>query len=87
MANFHVDWPYGSDRIFEWHEDHVDGNGGHQRDGGGAAMAKGISREFAEHVRDLRNWSVNAAVLRRFPFLEGKCLFVEMAGGITSPTR
>jgi len=83
VANFHVKWPYGNDRIFEW--DHS-GQGG--SDGGpyGVGGAKGISREFMEHVRDLGNWSVNAEVLRRFPFLEGKCLFVEMVGGVTSPS-
>jgi len=87
VANFHVEWPYGNDRIFEWDQPPSGGNGGiGGQDASGVGGANGISREFMEHVRQLGNWSVNAAVLRRFPFLEGKCLFVEMAGGLTSPT-
>jgi len=83
VANFHVDWPYGNDRIFEW--DHNE-RGGSERGLQGVGGARGISREFLEHVRELGNWTVNAEVLRKFPFLAGKCLFAEMAGGLTSPS-
>jgi len=63
----------------------IDSNvGGGLRLHGGSGDQTRVSVLFKEHVRDLRHWVLDAAVLQRFPEFEGRA-YLRQAGPSAEP--